>query len=187
MGWTAFALGVTGMFLLMANSDHAPRGVLLGMFATLTAALGLMAGLGFFAREEGSVPFTTSTLGHPEGEAWFRRPTVMLPLSAMVVVACALTFGVDTFHVDTRDLLHIPLNIAYLTVAIAVALLLLLPAAVTRPGLGVFVAVGLVYLPTLGMPALWDPWETHSGEVARGILARDDSISTWWAREKWFM
>ena len=51
MGWGAFAVGSTGMFLLMANSDRAPHGVLLGIFATLTAVLGLMAGLGFFARE----------------------------------------------------------------------------------------------------------------------------------------
>ena len=64
---------------------------------------------------------------------------------------------------------------------------LLLPAAVTRPGLGVFVAVGLVYLPTLGMPALWDPWETHYAEVAREILARDDWITLWWGQEGWFM
>ncbi|MBK6575475.1 MAG: glycosyltransferase family 39 protein [Sandaracinaceae bacterium] len=187
LGWGAFALGVTAMFLLMSNSERAPHGVLLGMFATLTAALGLMTGLGFFARSTTSVPFAASALGHPEGELWFRRPSVMLALSAVVVIACALVFGVDTFHVDTRDLLGIPLDVAYLTVAITLALLLLLPAAVTRPGLGVFVAVGLVYLPTLGMHALWDPWETHYGEVAREILARDDWISTWWAHEKWFM
>ncbi|MCA9533915.1 MAG: glycosyltransferase family 39 protein [Myxococcales bacterium] len=185
LGWCAFALGVVAMFLLMSNSDHAPRGVLMGMAATLTAALGLMTGLGFFTRSEASVPFASSALGHAADEAWFRRPSVMLPISVAVVVACALLFGVETFRVD--DVAGIPLDVAYMTVAIVLALLLLLPAAVTRPGLGVFVVVGLVYLPTLGMPALWDPWETHYGEVAREILARDDWISTWWAHEKWFM
>ncbi|MEZ4328467.1 MAG: glycosyltransferase family 39 protein [Polyangiales bacterium] len=185
LGWSAFALGVTAMFLLMSNSDHAPGGVLLGMFATLVAALGLLAGLGCFARTDGAAPFTASPLGHAAGEPWFRRPSIMLPVSLGVVVACALVFGVETFRVD--DVFGIPLDVAYLTVAIVLALLLLVPAAITRPGLGVFVVVGLVYLPTLGMPALWDPWETHYGEVAREILARDDWISTWWAHEKWFM
>jgi 4-amino-4-deoxy-L-arabinose transferase-like glycosyltransferase len=27
---------------------------------------------------------------------------------------------------------------------------------------------------------LWDPWETHYGEVARNIIARDDPMDLWW-------
>ncbi len=45
----------------------------------------------------------------------------------------------------------------------------------------------LVLLPALGSKSLTDPWETHYGEVAREILARQDWISLWWAHEKWFM
>ena len=31
-----------------------------------------------------------------------------------------------------------------------------------------------LYLPGMGTSSLWDPWETHYGEVAREMLARDD-------------
>ena len=37
-----------------------------------------------------------------------------------------------------------------------------------------------LFIPLLGSFGLWDPWETHYGEVARQILERNDWISTWW-------
>ena len=48
------------------------------------------------------------------------------------------------------------------------------------------VVIAAIYAPLLGTNALWDPWETHYGEVAREILARNDWISLWWAQDKWF-
>ena len=71
-------------------------------------------------------------------------------------------------------------------VSILAALLFLAPAAVRRPGLAVMIVVGAMYLPLFGASSLWDPWETHYGEVAREILARNDWISLWWAQDKWF-
>jgi 4-amino-4-deoxy-L-arabinose transferase-like glycosyltransferase len=44
----------------------------------------------------------------------------------------------------------------------------------------------LLYLPLLGSYSLSDPWETHYGEVAREMIARDDWISLWWAQDGWF-
>ncbi len=41
-------------------------------------------------------------------------------------------------------------------------------------------------LPWLGSTGLFDPWETHYGEVAREILARSDWMSLWWAQDGWF-
>jgi len=38
----------------------------------------------------------------------------------------------------------------------------------------------LLYLPFTGAYGLWDPWETHYGEVARQMTARNDWISLWW-------
>jgi 4-amino-4-deoxy-L-arabinose transferase-like glycosyltransferase len=55
-----------------------------------------------------------------------------------------------------------------------------------RYGFWLFVLNLLLYVPLLGSYSLSDPWETHYGEVAREMLARDDWISTWWAQENWF-
>jgi 4-amino-4-deoxy-L-arabinose transferase-like glycosyltransferase len=40
-----------------------------------------------------------------------------------------------------------------------------------------------LYLPRLGAYNLWDPWETHYGEVARRMLADQDWIQTKWQNE----
>jgi methionyl-tRNA formyltransferase len=46
--------------------------------------------------------------------------------------------------------------------------------------LAVMGLAALVLIPLLGSFGLWDPWETHYGEVARQITERNDWISTWW-------
>jgi 4-amino-4-deoxy-L-arabinose transferase-like glycosyltransferase len=55
-----------------------------------------------------------------------------------------------------------------------------------RFGAHLMLAGVLLYVPLLGGYSLSDPWETHYGEVAREMLARDDWISPWWAQENWF-
>lgn len=55
-----------------------------------------------------------------------------------------------------------------------------------RHGFWVIATGTLLYLPMQGSYSLSDPWETHYGEVAREILARNDWISTWWAQDGWF-
>ena len=55
-----------------------------------------------------------------------------------------------------------------------------------RHGFWVILIGALLYFPLLGVFSLWDPWETHYGEVAREIVARDDWISLWWAQDGWF-
>jgi 4-amino-4-deoxy-L-arabinose transferase-like glycosyltransferase len=43
------------------------------------------------------------------------------------------------------------------------------------------IALGvLVYVPFAGNYGMWDPWETHYGEVARQMLERNDFVSQWW-------
>jgi 4-amino-4-deoxy-L-arabinose transferase-like glycosyltransferase len=44
--------------------------------------------------------------------------------------------------------------------------------------LGAFFA--LVVLPFASSYGLWDPWETHYGEVARQMVMRNDWVSLWW-------
>jgi 4-amino-4-deoxy-L-arabinose transferase-like glycosyltransferase len=55
-----------------------------------------------------------------------------------------------------------------------------------RHGFWVVIAGAALYFPCMGSYSLWDPWETHYGEVAREMLARDDWISLWWAQDGWF-
>jgi 4-amino-4-deoxy-L-arabinose transferase-like glycosyltransferase len=55
-----------------------------------------------------------------------------------------------------------------------------------RHGFWVVAAGAVLYFPLMGTSSLWDPWETHYGEVAREILARNDWISLWWAQDGWF-
>ena len=55
-----------------------------------------------------------------------------------------------------------------------------------RHGFWVVALGAALYFPFMGSYALWDPWETHYGEVAREMLARDDWISLWWAQDGWF-
>jgi 4-amino-4-deoxy-L-arabinose transferase-like glycosyltransferase len=49
-----------------------------------------------------------------------------------------------------------------------------------RTALALAALVALVTIPFAGNFGLWDPWETHYGEVARQMLARNDFISLWW-------
>jgi 4-amino-4-deoxy-L-arabinose transferase-like glycosyltransferase len=43
----------------------------------------------------------------------------------------------------------------------------------------------LLFLPYLGAVGLWDPWETHYGEVARMMVERNDYVYPWW-ENAWF-
>lgn len=43
----------------------------------------------------------------------------------------------------------------------------------------------LVLLPYLGAVGLWDPWETHYGEVAREMIQRNDYVHPFW-ENAWF-
>lgn len=46
--------------------------------------------------------------------------------------------------------------------------------------LGLLVLLAFLFLPNLGSFGLWDPWETHYGEVTRNMVESFDWISPWW-------
>ena len=43
----------------------------------------------------------------------------------------------------------------------------------------------LVFIPYVGAVGLWDPWESHYGEVAREMIARNDYVHPYW-ESSWF-
>jgi 4-amino-4-deoxy-L-arabinose transferase-like glycosyltransferase len=55
-----------------------------------------------------------------------------------------------------------------------------------RHGFWVVTISAVLLFPVMGIYSLWDPWETHYGEVTREMLSRDDWISLWWAQDGWF-
>ncbi|MFZ5441077.1 MAG: ArnT family glycosyltransferase [Myxococcota bacterium] len=54
-----------------------------------------------------------------------------------------------------------------------------------RTALGSVIIASLVLLPYLGAVGLWDPWETHYGEVAREMVQRNDYVHPFW-ENAWF-
>src|SRR5690242_14464535 len=46
--------------------------------------------------------------------------------------------------------------------------------------LALLILCAMIYIPLAGNYGMWDPWETHYGEVARQMLERNDFISQWW-------
>jgi 4-amino-4-deoxy-L-arabinose transferase-like glycosyltransferase len=164
-------VGGAGVFVLMANQDQVRHGALYGTLLLLLCVGGLLRALGLMRVPDGESPIALSqTSFYPlPGEPAWAAPRTTVPAA---LIALALVVAVLGGH--------------GLPWAIALALLLLLPSALRRPGLLVFVLASALYLPLLGRFGLWDPWETHYGEVSREILSRDDWISLWWAQDRWF-
>ena len=171
-GAAIFLAGALGAFLLMANVEQLGSGGFLGLISLLVAAFGLLEAFGLFmvpSGEEAARSWRDTSLGRFEGEPFVFPPLVAGPAALAVLVVGSLTAGYEGA-----------------AATLLASLALLVPAALRRSGLLVFVVLSALYLPLLGVPGLWDPWETHYGEVAREIIARDDWISLWWAQENWF-
>jgi 4-amino-4-deoxy-L-arabinose transferase-like glycosyltransferase len=170
MGAALAVAGLTIIFLLMAHEGQVPRGPLWGGLALLAAAFGLCVAFGWMLAGDGDAPAADGgAVGPHTTEPRWAAPLPWVLASALIAIVGGMLGGG-----------------AALPYVIPVALAALIPPALRRPGLLVFVIVSAVYLPMLGAYGLWDPWETHYGEVAREILARNDWISLWWAQEDWF-
>ncbi len=171
-GASIFAVGVLVTFLMMANGAQIWHGPLWGILSMLVATAGLLDMLGLLVptdRATDTVPIASTALGRAEGEPVWMSPKVTLPVALTLVLGLGPVLGY-----------------ARLPWVLLSALLVLALSALRRPSWIVFVVGSGIMLPALGVYGLWDPWETHYGEVAREILSRDDWISLWWAQEDWF-
>lgn len=173
-----------GLVALMSVEGHPSLSVPLGLLLTLAASIGLLHGLGFFAK------------GGPVARSASTRE-LALPLAAALGSVLSL---VVALRLAVRGSLPMPaLSAAALVTIASLGCVLSLgwccdraridPAAPPfwrRHGVWLLGIAVVVYVPMLGNYSLYDPWETHYGEVAREMLAREDWISFWWAQENWF-
>jgi len=188
-GGATAAVGCLGAFLLMARHGQLRSGVPVGAAFVAIAAWGLMDLLGTFDEPDERVSSRTTlrslapALGAFAGASvlfcglladatagvWLPQPAwgVLITLAFIAAVASLFELGrqLGVWAVDEDGA----------------------PRSLwKRHGFWVVVASAVLLLPFMGSYALWDPWETHYGEVAREMLARDDWISLWWAQDGWF-
>ncbi|MBX3262912.1 MAG: glycosyltransferase family 39 protein [Labilithrix sp.] len=194
-GLVAILGGGFPAFLLMAKNGQNGWALPLGLLFVCVAVFGVMDLLGTFDDGES---------GSAGGEAEVESSTSLRALAPSLgaVVALTIAFGAILSLAQSAVLspwlaaVLVPGSFIGLVAAVFAAGKQLGPwrtdeVGVERPltsrhGFWVVVIGALLYLPLLGMFSLWDPWETHYGEVAREILSRDDWISLWWAQDGWF-
>ena len=158
-GWLAFTV--------MARSGNWAWSVPVGLVGCLVSVWGILDAIGSFdSLQGGSAPSVRLTQLLPRIGAFVASAVgsvVVLRLSVAATVTAA--FGVLS-RLGIWNGSDVKLT--------------------ERHGFWLAVLTTVVYLPMLGSYSLIDPWETHYGEVAREMLARDDWISLWWAQDGWF-
>ena len=182
------AAGIVPAFLLMAKNGQSWWGVPVGLLFIAVAAWGVMDLLGTFDDGEPNVAGRTDVRG-------IAAP---LGLAALLLVAFCGSLAIAQAAVGPWWVGSVTVTVTFLGLVASVFNLgqHLGPWKIDELGLdrpllqrhGFWVlAIGaLLYFPAMGLQSLWDPWETHYGEVAREILSRDDWISLWWAQDGWF-
>jgi 4-amino-4-deoxy-L-arabinose transferase-like glycosyltransferase len=177
------ALGFAGLILLLASDAHSSLSVPLGLVATLVCAFGVLDFTGGFDDAPGE---ETPRSLH------FRALRPRLLEGAATLLLWVLVLRLAVAGVLPRHELTAPVAVTVASAALLFALgrvaLAWEPERLLRERAGFWLLlIGvLLYVPFAGSYSLLDPWETHYGEVAREMLARDDWLSFWWAQEGWF-
>jgi 4-amino-4-deoxy-L-arabinose transferase-like glycosyltransferase len=184
------ALGASiGALILMGHEGQMRWGVPLGALLIAIASFGLMDFLGTF-----DDPAERAIASHPL--AAVTRPVAAL-VGAFVVFCLALGVSVAGRPLPQWacgalvTLTFLGMIVALFEAGRALGVWRLDEDGLERPllerhGFWLVVVAAALYFPLMGTSSLWDPWETHYGEVSREILAKDDWISLWWAQDGWF-
>jgi 4-amino-4-deoxy-L-arabinose transferase-like glycosyltransferase len=178
------ALALLPAFLVMCADVHFALSVPLVALSCSVGAFFILRGLGALERAPtSSAPTANLRVLGPRLIELFGSATALITALRLAVA------GVLPFPIVSAAVL-VTVGTLWVTVA-GFRVLEGLGVTSRRPlfrrhGFWLFVVNLLVYLPLLGSFSLSDPWETHYGEVAREMLARDDWISLWWAQDGWF-
>jgi 4-amino-4-deoxy-L-arabinose transferase-like glycosyltransferase len=180
---TIVALAASGAaFLVMAHDRQLAFGVPLGAVLVAIASAAVACAV---ARSRTSSKGVDAVL---DARALVRRTVACM----LAFAAFAVSIASAAHAVVAQPVAGILVTASFVALAVAASRLgdLFSHRAPTplyrRHGLWLVAVVSVLYWPTLGSASLFDPWETHYGEVAREILSRDDWISTWWSWEGFF-
>lgn len=187
-GLIGIVAGGVPAFLLMAKNGQNAWGIPLGLLFVAVAAFGVMDLLGTFDDPDEHVAerTTLAALRVPLAKAGVTLLLFCLSLWAAQSAMGPWWVGSLTVTATFLGLVASVFDLGralgpWKTDELGVERPLL-----ARHGFWVVAIGALLYFPALGLFSLWDPWETHYGEVAREILSRDDWISLWWAQDGWF-
>jgi len=184
---TILAGGVPA-FLLMAKNGQNWWGVPVGLIFVAIAAIGVMDLLGTF--DDADEHVTARTEGSAIGPAVGAAIVAFLAFCGFLAMAQAAVgpwwLGSLTVTASFLGLVAAVFNAGKVLGPWRLDELGLERPLLHRHGFWVLAIGALLYFPAMGLQSLWDPWETHYGEVAREILARDDWVSLWWAQDGWF-
>ncbi|HZT53184.1 MAG TPA: hypothetical protein VE995_02260, partial [Gaiellaceae bacterium] len=188
-GGATALLGSLFALLLMAHAGQLRWGVPLGAVFVVIASWGVMDLLGTFDDADDRVAASTTlrALSRPLGAF----------VAAAVLFCAALGFAAAGRAIPQAawgvvvTLSFVAGVAAFFDVGRALGVWKVDEEGLERPlwkrhGFWLVVLAAALYFPAMGTYSLWDPWETHYGEVSREILARDDWISLWWAQDGWF-
>jgi 4-amino-4-deoxy-L-arabinose transferase-like glycosyltransferase len=175
-------------FLLMAKNSQNTWGVPLGLIFVAIAAFGVMDLLGTFDDPDEQVAARTdvASLGPALGLAVVSFLVFCGFISAAQSAIGPWWLGSITVTASFLGLVAAVFNVGKQLGPWKVDELGLERPLLQRHGFWVLAIGAFLYFPAMGLQSLWDPWETHYGEVAREILSRDDWISLWWAQDGWF-
>lgn len=173
--------GVALLVVLMASDAHWALSVPLGMLAAAVSAGGFLDFAGCFS--DASEP----RAGRYSWRQLRPRLLELLLVSLLWLLTLRLAVaGVLPGHAWLSPLL---VTLCSLGCVVSAGRLVSEHAATSltsRSGFWLLLLGVGMYVPFLGSYSLLDPWETHYGEVAREMLARDDWLSLWWAQDGWF-